>query len=327
MVRAFVAAGVLAVAAAASSAATPRLHFPRDHFGHPNAGIEWWYFTGVVQGADGHRYSVFFTVFSRAGYVLPISQVIDLDTGAVVGHTETLAKAKVAASKVDVSVEGARLRYQRGTNTWRASASQSGYALSLVATPQKPYVLEGGGTGFIQTPAGPSAYYSSTRMTARGTITAGGAPPVSFTGTAWLDHQWGNFAGDPSALNWDWFSCRFDDRTELMLYRFRDRDGTPLITARNVTYVLRNGHSMTASTSFILPATESALEAAGHRWPLGWKLLVPSLGLAETVSAIVPDQLFRGTLVPTFYEGAATASGNENGQLKTGTCFVEETYG
>jgi len=164
-------------------------------------------------------------------------------------------------------------------------------------------------------------------MTARGTITAGGAPPVSFTGTAWLDHQWGNFAGDPSALNWDWFSCRFDDRTELMLYRFRDRDGTPLITARNVTYVLRNGHSMTASTSFILPATESALEAAGHRWPLGWKLLVPSLGLAETVSAIVPDQLFRGTLVPTFYEGAATASGNENGQLKTGTCFVEETYG
>ena len=44
----------------------------------------------------------------------------------------------------------------------------------------------------------------------------------SFTGTAWFDHQWGNFANVPSASHWDWFSCRFDDRTELMLYRFRD---------------------------------------------------------------------------------------------------------
>jgi len=34
----------------------------------------------------------------------------------------------------------------------------------------------------------------------------------------------------------------------------------------------------------------------------------------------VPDQLVRGVLLPTFWEGAATATGT-----KHGVCFVEET--
>src|SRR5207244_1807326 len=140
-IRVAVTAVVAVLFAGTAAAGSGRLHFPRDHYGHPKAGIEWWYFTGVGQGGAGHRYSVFFTLFRRAGYVLPISQVIDLDTGSVVGHTETIAKAGVGTTKVDVSVQGARLRYLRNTNTWRVSASQPGYALALDAVPQKRSVL------------------------------------------------------------------------------------------------------------------------------------------------------------------------------------------
>src|SRR5262245_62995938 len=117
----------IALAVTAAGAARPKVAFPRDHFGHA-AGIEWWYVTGYVRGQDGRRYSVFMTVFKRAGFVLPVTQVVDLETGAVIGHTETVARRSVGGSSLDVRAPGARLRYERQTNTWTFAARQGGYA-------------------------------------------------------------------------------------------------------------------------------------------------------------------------------------------------------
>ena len=291
-------AGVLTVATLAS----PQLHFPRDHLGH-RAGVEWWYFTAYVRGSDGHRYSVFFTLFKRAGFVLPVSQVVNLDTGRIVGHSETLVRAPGPpfSSKV------AALRYDAARNTWIARVSEPGYALGFSARPEKPYVLHGGGTGLVAQGAGRSHYYSATRMASTGSLGA-----TRFTGTAWFDHQWGDFATTPSAQHWDWFSCRFDDRTELMLYRFHDGH-------KNGTAVDRAGHGRPV-TSFDAKPGNRVLWAAGRRWPLDWTLSVPSEHLTERLHAIVPDQLFRSILLPTFWEGAVTATGTKNG-----ICFVEET--
>jgi predicted secreted hydrolase len=139
--------GVAALALAAAgtgSGAVPRVHLPADHDAHPEAGIEWWYVSGVVEGADGQRYSVFFTLFRRAGFLLPVSQVVNLKTGALVGHSEAAAPGTIGAKNLDVSVAGARLRYRPGTNSWQFAASARGYALDLLARPQKPYVLHGG---------------------------------------------------------------------------------------------------------------------------------------------------------------------------------------
>ncbi len=125
----------------AGSAALGCVYLPRDHYAHPQTGIEWRYATGIVRGEDGHRYSVFYTLFRRMGFVLPISQVVDLDTGALVGHSETLAPAVLGTKKLDVTVPGGGLRYRRRMNTWQFSAADSAdtYALSLRATPQKRY--------------------------------------------------------------------------------------------------------------------------------------------------------------------------------------------
>ena len=210
----------LAVAAGAVAAGIPHVRLPRDHYAH-RAGIEWWYVTAYVRGSDGDHYSVFFTMFKRGSIVLPVSQVVDLDTGVRVGHTEIAFPAHVSATGLDVVAPAARLRYEPSTGTWLFHASSARYSLTLTARPEKPYVLHGGGTGVIRQGTAVSAYYSGTRMAAHGTIRSG-LRTIPFTGTAWLDHQWGDFTLDPSALHWDWFSCRFDDRTEVMLYRFRD---------------------------------------------------------------------------------------------------------
>ena len=124
-------------------------------------------------------------------------------------------------------------------------------------------------------------------MKAGGIIVNGRAEESStFTGTAWFDHQWGNFTNDPSASHWDWFSCRFDDRTELMLYRFRDGHASG-------TAVDRAGHGRLVTSFAAKPGTR-VYRAAGRtlaarldaRRPVGEHL-------TERLHAIVPDQLFR----------------------------------
>lgn len=289
---------LLAATLAAASLAAPPLHFPRDHYGH-SAGVEWWYFTAYVKGNDGHRYSVFFTLFKRTGFVLPVSQVVDLDSGRIVQHTEKL----MPGSGPPFASTLAALDYDPATDVWTARAG----ALRFHSHPQKPYVLHGGGSGVIRQAGGTSRYYSATRMSADGSLGR-----LSFRGTAWFDHQWGDFQSIPSARHWDWFSCRFDDDTELMLYRFRTG-------AENGTFVDRAGHG-TRLNSFAATPGSRVYRGAGRRWPLDWTLEVPALHVDERLHAVVADQLFRGLLVPTFWEGAVTATGT-----KKGICFVEET--
>ena len=291
-------AGVLTVATLAS----PQLHFPRDHLGH-RAGVEWWYFTAYVQGSDGHRYSVFFTLFKRAGFVLPVSQVVNLDTGRKVGHSETL----VRAAGLPFSSRVAALSYDAARSTWIARVSAPGYALRFSARPEKPYVLHGGGTGLISQGAGQSHYYSATRMASRGSFGT-----TRFTGTAWFDHQWGDFATTPSAQHWDWFSCRFDDRTELMLYRFRDGHA-------NGTFVDRSGRDVPseASTPFRALASSAPPDATGRSTG---RCACPQ---STSHCGCTPWRRISCSAVwslPTFWEGATTVDGT-----KTGICFVEET--
>jgi predicted secreted hydrolase len=304
-----------------ASAANVQVHFPRDHFGHPRASIEWWYFTAVARDKAGIAYSVFFTLFASRGGLVPVAQVRNLESGALVGHSEELALGKVSASAVDVKAGQARLRYQPGSGTWSFSAAGPGFAVSLAQHPDKPYALHGDGTGLIQQSVGGSShYYSATRMDARGTLRFRGKT-VRLTGESWLDHQWGDYRDDPRAFNWDWFSCRFDDRSELLLYQFRDRgSGRPLARFRNGTHVPRSGRA-TAVTDFQARQGERALRAAGHEWPLDWQLEVPELKLTERLHSVLRDQLVRNTVVPTFWEGVARATGTRNG-----TCFVELSY-
>jgi len=325
MSRAFsivlVAAAIAASVAGRAGAAAPQVRLPRDHAGHPGSSIEWWYFTAVVHDRSGRRYSVFFTLFAGRGALVPVAVVRDLATGKLVGKSEQLAPGRVGTAAVDVHAADSSLRYLPGTNTWSFSVSRPGLQVALEQAPEKPYVLNGGGSGLIrQSTAGSSHYYSDTRMRASGTLRVGGRT-LTVSGESWFDHQWGDYANEPRAFNWDWFSCRFADRTELMLYQFLDRaTGRPLPDLGNGTFVDARGRA-TGITAFRITHDTHALAAAGRRWPLDWQLRVPALALVEHVRAVLPDQLVRTTLLPVFWEGVARATGT-----RTGTCFVEIAY-
>ena len=43
-----------------------KYEFPRDHFDHPDYKTEWWYYTGNLKSADGHRFGFELTFFRQA---------------------------------------------------------------------------------------------------------------------------------------------------------------------------------------------------------------------------------------------------------------------
>jgi predicted secreted hydrolase len=315
------AAAVSISAAAAAAADVAPVQLPRDHYAHPGSGIEWWYFTVLVRDPAGTRYSVFFTDFSSNGFVVPVAQVRNLDTGKLVGHLESLAPAHLGTTSLDLAAGGTKLQYLAASNAWNVSVAGKGWQVSLSQKPEKPYALHGGGSGVIrQSVAGISHYYSATRMRATGTLRAGGKT-LALTGQSWFDHQWGDYAGNPRAFNWDWFSCRFDDNSELMGYQFLDRaTGKPLPGLANGTFVAANGKA-TAVNGFVATHNGRSFSGAGHTWPLDWQLRASTPKLAESVTSLLPDQLVRNTIVPTFWEGAANANGTHSGP-----CFVEISY-
>ena len=64
-----------------------------------------------------------------------------------------------------------------------------------------------------ETMYGLSYYYYAPSMALTGTITVGDETH-QVAGSAWLEHQWGNYStADPEAYRWRWGSVRFDDGT------------------------------------------------------------------------------------------------------------------
>ena len=45
-------------------------------------------------------------------------------------------------------------------------------------------------------------------------------------GTSWMDHEFFTHQLESNQTGWDWFSLQFEDRSELMLFRLRRKDGT-----------------------------------------------------------------------------------------------------
>ena len=60
-------------------------------------------------------------------------------------------------------------------------------------------------------------------LAAAGTLVVDGLP-VAVTGTAWFDHQWGDFIAVGGG-GWDWFAVNLDDGTDLTVSLVRGADG------------------------------------------------------------------------------------------------------
>jgi predicted secreted hydrolase len=299
--------------------------FPRDHFEHQDFRTEWWYYTGNVVDAHGKRFG-FELVFFRQG------QNRSVDNPSV-WAVKDLYLAHAALTDIDgkrfwyeerpnregPGIAGAAFHEQRVWNgNWQAKwngdtqtldAITGPFRFHLELKPVKPFVIQGE-NGLSQKAEGrgrASYYVSFPRLSVAGKITtADGAHQV--TGLAWMDHEWftEQLAGDQTG--WDWFSAQLDNNTELMLFDLRKKDGSidPYSSGTFVDAAGRAHH---------LKRDEFTLEplAGWGKYPVAWRIRVPSLKIDVSCKAVLEDQELRAKDGPSYWEGAVTYAGSNKG--------------
>jgi predicted secreted hydrolase len=320
--------------------------FPQDHGPHQEYGIEWWYYTGNLDAAEGRHFGYQLTFFRIGLAPRPAERASDFATTSI--YMAHLALTDVASQKFY-----AFERFSRGAaglagaeggpfrvwlEGWSASgagpegppirlqAAQDDLAIDLALEAGKPVVLQGDG-GLSQTGTGPGKayyYYSLTRMPTSGAISLGGQR-YDVQGSSWMDHEWGTDALDADAAGWDWFALQLDDGREIMYAQLRAADGRS--AALNMV-IERDGTTRTlAAGEFALDALgEWQSPRSGGRYPSAWRLRIPSLALDLKITPYLANQELALTTV--YWEGAVEIAGTDAGQPIAGSGYVELTgYG
>jgi predicted secreted hydrolase len=200
------------------------------------------------------------------------------------------------------------------------SASEGDVAIALTLRAEKARILQGenGLSRKSAAPGNASYYYSLTRIASEGSIRIGGET-FAVRGTSWLDREWSTSVLDASQTGWDWFAMTFDDGSELMLYQLRLNNGE-IDPFSSGTFIDLDGkkRALMRSDFRITPRGEWTSPRSGIRWPSGWRLDVPALGLTLDVEPLLRDQEL--PLTVTYWEGAARITGS-----RTGYGYVELT--
>ncbi|MGH2407681.1 MAG: MMPL family transporter [Candidatus Limnocylindrales bacterium] len=322
--------------------------FPADESPHHRL-TEWWYDTGHLATADGRRFGFEFVVFRAERGDFPVSWAAHLALTDEAGQTFRYDQRTFIGPAVDRSKPGQGFALTMpalnpdGTPTtedaWLMSGG-GGHDVLAASSPSKGFgiqlALDAGSRapvlhdsdGWIDFgPAGGSYYYSRPRMAVTGVLTVDGAP-LQVAGTAWFDHQWGDFISVGSG--WDWFAVNLADGTDLTVSLVRAPGGSgPLAYGTlvrpdgRVDHLDRSAFMVTATGSWTSPAT-------GATYPAGWQLAIPSegleIGLAPTVAGQELDT--RSSTNVVYWEGSQRVTATRAGRPLGGEAYVELTgYG
>jgi predicted secreted hydrolase len=305
-----------------------RYQFPQDHFNHPEFQTEWWYYTGNVRAADGRHYGfelVFFRQGEHRGAVdnpsawrvddlyLAHLAVTDID-GRKFRYFERLNRAGPGIA--GVSFADGRIwngnwqaQWDKGTGAQTLFAVEEGIRLTLHLVPRTAPIIHGenGVSQKSENPGHASYYVSFPLLTVDGSLNG-----VGVTGTAWMDHEWFSNLLDDSTQGWDWFSAQMDNHTELMLFQLRGKEtyasGTYIDASGRTTHLKQSDFTVQPLDYWISPKT-------GARYPVRWRVSVPSLKLAVECATAIPDQelVSKDQHTPTYWEGAVRYSGSASG--------------
>ena len=133
--------------------------------------------------------------------------------------------------------------------------------------------------------------------------------PIKVKGKSWFDRQWGPYRLIESATHWEWFSLRFFDDEEIMLFAFPQHpyyDGT-YIDKNRKQYRLRNYRY----------TPKEYVEVNGFSFTQGWDLELP--GIKDERYRIRP--ILDGQMNLAYFELLAEII-NPDGE-RVGYCFVE----
>ena len=324
-----------------------RYEFPRDFFAHPEFQTEWWYTTGNVKTANGRAFGFELTFFrqavgrdeSRRGawdvrdvYLAHLA-LSDLDGGRFY-HAERVNRSGPGIA--GVSEKEGRVWNGNWFAAWNKDNSQrlagqcDDFQFDFSVKPEKPPIIHGenGVSQKAQGAGRASHYFSQTRLATTGTVTLQGKQ-FAVSGSSWMDHEFFTHQLGADQAGWDWFSIQLEDKTELMLFILRRKDGSvdPFSAG---TYVEASGKSMHFGVAEFSLEPEGATwksPATGATYPIQWRISVPKLGFALGAKTKLTQQEIAGNMkfAPSYWEGAMEFSGTRGKTTINGVGYLEMT--
>jgi predicted secreted hydrolase len=322
-----------------------RFEFPRDHASHPDFKVEWWYYTGNVDTAQGRRFGYQLTFFRVGVDPAPVNPsrwaVRDLymthlavsdPAGRRYRYAERLNRAGPGLAGADAS------RYRVWNEDWTASLDSDrrhvlraigpAVGVDLVLDEGKPPAINGV-NGISQKGAQPgnaSHYYSLTRMPTRGTLVIDGER-FEVTGLSWMDREFGTSFLEPEQQGWDWLSIQLQDGRDLMLYQLRRSDGSrdPRSSGTLVDPRGRTRH-LTSADFALRPAGTTFRAPSGATYPIRWHIEIPTEALAlEVTTPLENQELTTEASGISYWEGAVDVAGRGGGAPLVGRGYLEMT--
>jgi len=252
----------------------------------PHANIHgWWYITGYANDvADPSRlFSFQFTQFYVNDfpivpdmYALQLS-LTDMTTG------QDLFQGRVSLSGPAVYANASEVVFAPNSRLTRTGDGLDLYGklndaeMNLHFGFGKGAVWHGDNgvlvMGLPDDPIQRTVYYSYTNMPTTGQVTftdeAGEPQTLQVEGKAWFDRQWGPYRMTHPGSFWEWFSLRFFDNEEIMLFAF------PQHGYQDGTYVLADGSSQWLLDYTYTPTGYA--EHDGNCYSFGWDLTMPGI--------------------------------------------------
>jgi predicted secreted hydrolase len=292
----------------------PRGFAVRDHFPHPAAHVEWWYFTSVLttpaERAPIGLEVTFFRVQTLVSSVIVHVAVTDVNAQRFVYTGMVLPVYVRLGRDADAILRffGNCLAFNEVNNNFLIDTRLHGLHVNISCRVQE--VMAQGTDGILameNSPGDESYYFTMPNMTTEGTIVLDGkSSPV--TGRTWHDHQWGSF--NLVGLKWAWFSLRFDrDDLYVMLFNF-DRWGT--------TCGAGNVHSAGRTARidrFEISAADMCHTRTGSLYPVDWEVRLfdradaLSTFLVAHVRPVLNDQHVSSLITPDYWEGLCVVYG------------------
>lgn len=305
------------------------LTLPDDHGAHPGAFTETWTISAQLHDGRGEDLGVQFTL-SRVGLKPASAQRPSTwDPHAVYRAHITLVDAAQASAvseerfqrdvpglaghdgaSREVWIDDWSMRYGEGEGgeVLTLAASANGRKLDLTLTPVKDVVNPDPGGG-----SAPVRGYAITRMAVEGFV-GNGRAQRAVSGTAWLDHLWGDVPLPVGPIASDRLLLQLDDGTDLSVTRSRRRDGGGSPTVAGFV-VEPGGEVRQLGEDAEMEATRNRRgNAACDGYPRDWQLAADDLELA--IAPLVEDQ--DHAFAAPFWSGAVTAEGSRGGARVSG---------
>jgi len=277
---------------------------------------DWWYCTGIVKDNDGKLYSYQFTilrltVFGFRPHILMLA-LTDFTKGSHYYYQTISLSPKRFTLTPDEVAYGGIARAVKKTNGMALNINHSRFALDLELEYGKGAVWHCDGGNLVMGTVGgehTTQYYSYTNMPTRGTlILDGNRSEVS--GKTWFDRQYGLFPLFNRLTHWEWFSLRFDDDEEAMLFSF------PQVQYQDGTYIRKDG-SYERLTEYTVKPTAFIRPDGRTKYSCAWEVSLPGIKKEEyTVKPLLDGQMNTG-----YFELLAGVF-DINGE-RVGYCFVE----